>query len=98
MPCCDRASSRPKIGRVTLLPVFYYDPFAISDDPQSFSPYATEVIRMAKHFRFAYQCEFRFVFVPTESTIPKTFKFELGSISDIAELIVNSSVGTPSGF
>jgi hypothetical protein len=82
------AATVPDTVRVRLTPVVYYDPLAMSDDPTGFAAYQDEAIQCAKHFRFAYQWEFRVVI--TRSTPPPflPFKFEMGSLRDIAELIV----------
>ncbi|WP_426420956.1 hypothetical protein [Bradyrhizobium genosp. A] len=76
------------VGNVRLIPAYYYDPLSVSDDPAEFVTVQDEAIQCAKHFRFAYQWEFRVVI--TRSTPPpfQPFKFEMGSLRDIAELIV----------
>ena len=77
--------------QVYLRPVLYYDPLAVPDDPTEFAAYQDEAIQCAKHFRFAYQWEFRVVIVPSDPSSLKAFKLEIGSLKDIAELIVAPS-------
>ncbi len=81
----------PNAVRVRLAPVLYYDPLAVSDDPTEFAAYQDEVIQCAKHFRFAYQWEFRVVIVLSDPSSLQPRKLELGSLKDIAELIVAPS-------
>jgi hypothetical protein len=78
-------------ANVRLTPVFYYDPLAVTDDPTEFAPYKDEAIQCAKHFRFAYQWEFRVVIAPPDPSSLKAFKLEMGPLKDIAELIVAPS-------
>ena len=62
------------------IPVYYADPFNI--EPDRFSVY------FSKHFRYAYQNEYRFLMIPkTKKDIClEPFFVELGSISKIAKL------------
>lgn len=73
---------------VRLVPAYYYDPLSVLDDPAEFAAVQDQAIQCAKHFRFAYQWEFRAII--TRSTPPplQPFKFEMGPLRDIAELIV----------
>jgi len=73
---------------VRLIPAYYYDPLSVSDDPAEFATVQDEAIQCAKHFRFAYQWEFRVVITRSAPPPLQPFKFEMGSLRDIAELIV----------
>jgi hypothetical protein len=76
---------------VRLIPAYYYDPLSVSDDPIEFATVKDEAIQCAKHFRFAYQWEFRVVITRSGPTPLQPFKIEMGSLQDIAELIVAPS-------
>jgi hypothetical protein len=67
--------------QVFACPVIYYDPFFLTD-----MAIASEVY-FCKHFRFAYQKEFRIVARPARATLLRPFHLNIGSLSDIAELI-----------
>jgi hypothetical protein len=82
------AAAVPNAVRVRLTPVLYYDPLAVPDDPVGFAAYQDEAIQCMKHFRFAYQWEFRVVITPSGPPPLQAFKFEMGSLRDVAELIV----------
>jgi hypothetical protein len=73
---------------VHLIPAYYYDPLSVSDDPTEFATGQDEAIQCAKHFRFAYQWEFRVVITRSAPPPLQPFKIEMGSLRDIAELIV----------
>jgi hypothetical protein len=77
----------PDIVRLRLTPVLYYDPLAVSDNPIAFAAYQDEAIQCMKHFRFAYQWEFRVVIIPADPSSLEPFKLNLGPLKDIAELI-----------
>lgn len=62
-------------------PIIYVDPFALTP-PQE----ATEIY-FCKHFRFAYQTEFRFVLIPAVDRQLQPFYLNLGAIADIAEIV-----------
>jgi hypothetical protein len=70
-----------KIGALTDSPVIYYDPFSLSDMTTSSEVY------FCRHFRFAYQVEFRIVAIPAHSTGLRPFHLNVGAISDIAEAV-----------
>ncbi|WFU21294.1 hypothetical protein QA649_24625 [Bradyrhizobium sp. CB1717] len=73
---------------VRLVPAYYYDPLSVLDDPAEFATVKDLAIQCAKHFRFAYQWEFRVVITRSSPPPLQPFKFEMGSLQDIAELIV----------
>ena len=68
-------------------PVIYYDPFSLND-----MTIAAEVY-YCKHFRFAYQGEFRIVARPARATVLRPFHLDIGPLSDIAELISERDFG-----
>ena len=70
-----------RIRRLYECPVIYVDPFSLAP-PEL----ATEV-HFCKHFRFAYQTEFRFLLTPTENSRLQPFFLDLGSLEDIAEIV-----------
>jgi len=79
----------PNIVQARMTPVLYYDPYGIADDTAAFESYKDEAIQCSKHFRFAYQWEFRLVIVPVERSNLKPFTLQLGSLKDIADIIVS---------
>ncbi len=66
-------------------------PLPLSDDPTEFAIHKEEAIQCAKHFRFAYQWEFRVVIALSDPSSLQPRKLELGSLKDVAELIVAPS-------
>ncbi|MCA1436422.1 hypothetical protein I6F33_26100 [Bradyrhizobium sp. BRP20] len=76
------------VERVRLIPAYYYDPLSVSDDPVEFAAVQDEAIQCAKHFRFAYQWEFRVVITRSTPAPMQAFKLDMGSLRDIAELVV----------
>src|SRR5436853_1516637 len=62
-------------------PVIYFDPFALV------APETAGEVHFCKHFRFAYQTEFRFVLTPAKGHDLQHFFVELGPLQDIAELV-----------
>ena len=63
-------------------PVIYVDPFSL--DP----PETVAEVHFCKHFRFAYQTEFRYVLTAVDERQLQPFFLELGSLEDIAEIVV----------
>jgi hypothetical protein len=70
-----------KIACLRTCPVFYDDPLRMV------RPEIVEEIFFGKHFRYAYQTEFRYVLTRPRPTTLTPFFLELGSIADIAEFI-----------
>lgn len=69
------------VARAVFSPVVYYDPFRLADVETA------NEIHFLKHFRYAYQREFRVILVP-QKTRPSTPVFlNLGPLTDIAELV-----------
>jgi hypothetical protein len=62
-------------------PMIYFDPFALV------APETAAEVHFCKHFRFAYQTEFRFVLTPVDTSDMQPFFVELGSLEDIAEIV-----------
>jgi hypothetical protein len=62
-------------------PIIYFDPFALA------APETAGEVHFCKHFRFAYQTEFRFVLTPAKSHDLQPLFIELGSLRDIAEMV-----------
>ena len=80
--------SNPQTRIVSLrtCPIFYYDPFKLNTPKEAFE------IWFSKHFRFAYQTEFRYVLIPERVDSPlQRFFLNLGNIEDIAELVFKGS-------
>lgn len=71
-----------RIAQLTECPIVYYDRFTLVPPEQ-----AVEV-QFCKHFRFAYQTEFRFVLTPAEDRQLEPFFLNLGNIMDIAEIVM----------
>jgi hypothetical protein len=71
----------PHIVRVESAPIMYTDPFFLLQptDPME--------VHFVKHFRYAYQAELRYVLLPRGSGTLKPFPVEIGSLTDIAELV-----------
>ncbi|UNE61322.1 hypothetical protein [Xanthomonas oryzae] len=76
---------RPHLGGWRFVPcaVHYFDPFHPSKKTKS--------VFACKHFKYLYQEEFRYVFIPTSpiKTLPPIY-LNLGPLKDIAELIHRS--------
>ena len=70
-----------KIASLRECPVIYVDPL------QQSRPEIAEEIYFCKHFRYAYQNEFRFVLKSVQQSTLTPFFLELGAITDIAEFI-----------
>ena len=70
-----------RIGRLYECPVIYIDPFALT------RPETAAEVHFCKHFRFAYQTEFRFVLTAANDRHLQPFFVELGSLGDIAEIV-----------
>jgi hypothetical protein len=79
-PDCKMASLRE-------CPVIYVDPFSLE------RPKKAEEVYFYKHFRHAYQTEYRYVLQPARTGKLDKFFLELGSLADIAELIVEPTPG-----
>jgi hypothetical protein len=62
-------------------PVIYVDPFSLA------TPETVSEVQFCKHFRFAYQTEFRYVFTAENKRLLEPFFLELGSLEDIAEIV-----------
>jgi hypothetical protein len=62
-------------------PIIYFDPFALTP------PETAGEVHFCKHFRFAYQTEFRFVLTPAKRDDLQPSFVELGSLDDIAEIV-----------
>jgi hypothetical protein len=75
------AGRAPRIAALYTCPVIYVDPFLLSP--------VTEVseVHFCKHFRYAYQTEFRLVLVPVCSGELQPFFLQLGFLEDIAEMV-----------
>jgi hypothetical protein len=69
------------IGRLYECPVIYVDPFSLAP------PETAGEVPFCKHFRFAYQTEFRFVLTAADNLQLQPFFLELGSLEDIAEIV-----------
>ncbi|MFB6448928.1 hypothetical protein [Bradyrhizobium tunisiense] len=76
------------VESVRLIPAYYYDPLSVLDDPTEFATVKDLAVQCAKHFRFAYQWEFRVVITRSAPPPLEPFMLEMGSLHDIAELIV----------
>lgn len=63
-------------------PVIYVDPFSLAP------PETVAEVHFCKHFRFAYQTEFRYVLRAVDERQLQPFFLELGSLEDIAEIVV----------
>jgi hypothetical protein len=70
-----------RIVQLNECPIIYVDPFTLPP-PE----HAVEV-QFCKHFRFAYQSEFRFVLTPAGERQLEPFFLNLGTITDIAEIV-----------
>lgn len=77
-------SGRLRIAKVVTCPTIYYDPFNVEP------PTIADEIFLTKPFRFAYQYEFRLVILPTKPQPLDVFFLELGSLSDITELVCDT--------
>ena len=66
-------------------PVLYVDPFNIV------APKTDTEIHFGKNFRYAYQKEFRFVWIPKNPTCLKEIYLSIGDISDISEIITKEN-------
>jgi hypothetical protein len=71
-----------RIGRLYECPVIYVDPFSLAP------PETAGEVQFCKHFRFAYQTEFRFVLTGADTLQLQPFFLELGSLEDIAEMVI----------
>jgi hypothetical protein len=76
---------RAKVLGVRNAPVIYFDPFRIG------KPERAHEIWFAKHFRYAYQHEFRFVWPPRGGLPSAPFELDIGDVSDLTELITRDS-------
>lgn len=70
-----------RISRLYECPVIYADPFSL--DP----PETVAEVHFCKHFRFAYQTEFRYVLTAADKHSLQPFFLDLGSLEDIAEIV-----------
>jgi hypothetical protein len=70
-----------RIARLSGSPVRYTDPF------QLLRPTHDMEVQFVKHFRYAYQAEYRLVLVPSDVRPLRPFFLELGSIADIASVV-----------
>jgi hypothetical protein len=79
------AGRAPRIAALYTCPVIYVDPFLLSP--------VTEVseVHFCKHFRYAYQTEFRLVLAPVSSDELQPFFLQIGSLEDIAEMVAAAS-------
>jgi hypothetical protein len=71
-----------RIAQLIQSPIVYVDPFILVPPEE-----AVEV-QFCKHFRFAYQTEFRFVLIPADGRQLKPVFLNLGPIADIAEIVM----------
>jgi hypothetical protein len=78
-----------RIQALITSPVIYYDPFSLVDMSTPSEVY------FSKHFRFAYQEEFRLVVIPAHSRKLQPFSLNIGAITDIAEFMFDPL--SPSG-
>lgn len=62
-------------------PIIYIDPFAVE------TPTEAKEVQFTKHFRFAYQTEFRFVLSPVHKGTLEPLFLTLGALTDIAEMV-----------
>jgi hypothetical protein len=77
----NASSANNKITRLHGSPVLYADPFRLvkpNDDME---------VHFVKHFRYAYQAEYRFVLIPTTDQPLQPFFLEMGSIEDFASVV-----------
>ena len=74
-----------KVFGVVNAPVVYVDPFRIEKPEQAYE------IWLTKHFQYAYQHEFRFVWPPRVNLSLAPFELNIGDLSDITELIARDS-------
>jgi hypothetical protein len=74
-------NNAPRISALRECPVIYVDPLRMVV-PET----ATEVY-FSKHFRFAYQTEFRFVLSTLDRGPLEPLILELGTLTDIAEIV-----------
>lgn len=81
----NRAGREPRIQWMYCCPAIYYDPFDLA--PLS----AVHDIQFLKHFRFAYQTEYRFVVTPKEAGCLAAFFLDIGSLEDISVMISSES-------
>lgn len=77
----NKSDENTRIGKAITCPIIYYDPF----DTQPITK--PEEIFLMKHFRFAYQHEYRLVILPTKLQPLMPYFLELGPLTDIAELV-----------
>ena len=78
----NKENPASRISQLTECPVIYVDPFKLAP------PELTIEVQFCKHFRFAYQTEFRFVLAPAEDRQLEPFFLNLGTIRDIAEMVM----------
>jgi hypothetical protein len=78
----NKENPASRIIQMTECPVVYVDPFTLLPPEQEFE------VQFCKHFRFAYQTEFRFVLTPAEDRQLGPFFLNLGTITDIAEMVM----------
>ena len=78
----NKAYPEYSIVQLTECPIIYVDPFALVP------PENANEVHFCKHFRFAYQTEFRFVLTPAVDRQLQPFFLNLGTIADIAEMVM----------
>jgi hypothetical protein len=62
-------------------PIFYIDPFNVA------APTTAMEVQFTKHFRFAYQTEYRYVLSPSKNIPLEPIFLTLGPIADIADIV-----------
>lgn len=72
-------AQRLTMSRLTHGPLMYYDPYTVTREQL--------VPIFSKHFRYAYQNEYRFAWTAATNDPAKPFFVELGPLHDIAELL-----------
>jgi hypothetical protein len=71
-----------RIAQLIECPIVYIDPFTL------LPPEEVVEVQFCKHFRFAYQTEFRFVLTPADDRQLEPFFLNIGTITDIAERVM----------
>lgn len=77
-----------RIRAIYECPVIYVDPFSLA------LPGTAAEVHFCKHFRFAYQTEFRYVLTAVDEPQLQPFFLELGSLEDIAEIVIDPKGST----
>ncbi len=72
-----------RVARLTECPVIYVDPFALLQPEEAIE------VQFCKHFRFAYQTEFRFALAAAGQRRLEPIDLNLGPMHDIAEIVID---------